>query len=82
MTISSSVMPKLEGNDYWYGLIPEADAATFLGFTPRCLQNWRYRGGGPRFLRISSRCVRYRRVDLREWSEDQLRANTTEGGSE
>ena len=33
--------------DYWETLIDESEAADFLGLTPRCLQGWRYRGGGP-----------------------------------
>jgi predicted DNA-binding transcriptional regulator AlpA len=58
-------------------LIAEREAAQFLGFTVRALQNWRLRGGGPRFVKISSRAVRYRRRDLVEWAEDRLVANTS-----
>ena len=59
-------------------LIPEDQAAEFLGFTARALQNWRIRGGGPRFVRISSRAVRYRRRDLIEWTEQHLVSSTSE----
>lgn len=44
--------------------LPESAAAHLLGVTPRTLQAWRLRGGGPPFVRISLRCVRYRRRDL------------------
>ncbi len=45
-------------------LLNEEAAATFLGLTPRCLQNWRWQGSGPPFLRLSSRAVRYDPVAL------------------
>ena len=57
-------------------LLTEREAADFLGVTGRCLQAWRYRGGGPKFVRISSRCIRYRQSDLREWTEARLRSDT------
>jgi len=59
-------------------LLTERQAADFLGVTARCLQAWRYRGGGPKFVRISSRCIRYRQSDLREWIEARLRSDTGE----
>jgi predicted DNA-binding transcriptional regulator AlpA len=59
-------------------LITEGEAATFLGYTPRALQNWRVRGGGPKFVKVSSRSVRYRRRDLIAWSEGLLKNHTSE----
>jgi predicted site-specific integrase-resolvase len=44
-------------------LLTEAEAADALGLKPRTLQEWRRRGDGVPFVRVSSRCVRY---DLRE----------------
>jgi Helix-turn-helix domain len=61
-------------------LLSEAQSAEFLGVTPRALQAWRQRGGGPSFVRISSRCVRYRRRDLIAWAEARLRTSTSEDG--
>ena len=63
-------------------LLPEGAAATLLGVTPRCLQAWRQRGGGPAFVSISSRCVRYRRRDLVAWAEARLRTNTSDVGEQ
>ena len=63
--------------NYLNELVTEREAAQFLGFTVRALQNWRVRGGGPRFVRISCRAVRYRRRDLIEWSEAHLVENTS-----
>ncbi len=61
-------------------LLTEREAADFLGVTARCLQAWRYRGGGPKFVRISSRCIRYRKDDLAEWVEERLRSSTSDVG--
>ena len=54
--------------DYWFELIKEKPAAGFVGLQVRTLQGYRYRGGGPKFCRISARCIRYRRADLRDWA--------------
>ena len=74
---STSQRPEVD-LDYWFQLIGEKKAAHFLGLSVRSMQGFRYRGGGPSFVRISSRCVRYRRADLRTWVEQRLRANTSE----
>lgn len=63
--------------DYLDRLIPERDAADFLGYTMRALQNWRLRGGGPSYVKVSARSIRYRRRDLVAWTESKLTAHTT-----
>jgi predicted DNA-binding transcriptional regulator AlpA len=62
-------------------LLTETEAAKILGFSVRTLQGWRYRGGGPRFVRISRTCVRYRRQDLEAWIEECLRVSTSDDGA-
>lgn len=64
--------------DYLDRLIPEKVAANYLGYTPRALQNWRYRGGGPSFFRGSDRSIRYRRRDLNSWIESKLVKSTSD----
>lgn len=59
-------------------LIDERTAAEFVGYSSRALQNWRLRGGGPRYVRVSARSIRYRRRDLIQWAELHLRSSTTE----
>ncbi len=59
-------------------LINEEAAASFLNVTPRALQGWRLNGSGPKYVRISCRCIRYRKADLVSWSEDRLKASTSE----
>ncbi len=71
--------PAADG-DYWHALIAEAEAANFLGFTTRCLQGWRSRGGGPVYDKPNALNVRYRRIDLRGWAESRLRTSTSGDG--
>ena len=58
-------------------LLTEREAAAYLNFTPRALQAWRVRGGGPRFIACSSRAIRYRRRDLDAWVEERVRTSTS-----
>lgn len=59
-------------------LLTEDQAADLIGLTSRFLQARRHRGNGPPFVRISSRCVRYRPEDLREWIADRVKTSTAE----
>ena len=64
--------------DYLDRLINESEAAGFIGYTIRALQGWRVKGGGPKFIKISAKSIRYRRRDLIEWAESRLCAHTSE----
>ena len=77
-----NVPPQGPDADYWHSLINEKVAAAFLDVTDRTLQAMRQRGDGPKFVRISSRCIKYRRINLREYSEARLRTSTVDPGSE
>lgn len=59
-------------------LLTEKEAAEAIGLTPRFLQDRRLKGGGPPFVRISARCVRYRPEDLETWAVERLRHSTSE----
>jgi hypothetical protein len=61
-------------------LLREDQAAELLNFTPRALQSWRQRGGGPLFVKVSPRAVRYRRRDLASWAEARLRRSNSDNG--
>jgi len=68
----------LEDEDRLY---TEEGAAQFLRVTTRSLQNWRTRPHGPMgppYVRISSRCIRYRRRDLIAWAKGRLRNSPQE----
>lgn len=58
-------------------LLSQTQAAEFLTVQPRTLEGWRYRGDGPRFIRVG-RYVRYRLRDLRVWLEENTFRSTTE----
>ena len=63
---------------YWNELISEKPAAAFTGQSVRTLQDYRSKGGGPKYYRLSPKCIRYRRADLREWAESRQATSTAE----
>ncbi|WP_171174914.1 AlpA family transcriptional regulator [Ruegeria sp. HKCCD8929] len=63
--------------DYFDRLIDEKEAANYLCYSVRALQNWRVRGGGPMFVKVSGRSVRYTRRDLQKWIAGKRVANTS-----
>lgn len=79
-TIGDAALPKGDDSDYWYELVRPVLAADFIDMKLRGLEAMRQRGNGPKFIRVSSRCIRYRRIDLREWSEALLRKSTSDPG--
>ncbi len=48
-------------------LMNESEAAELLRLTPNALRKWRQLRKGPRFIKLSERCVRYDRRDLEHW---------------
>ena len=67
-------------SDYWHALINEREGGRFLGLTDRTLQSYRQRGSGPKYISISSRCLRYRRIDLKAWADARIRTSTSDPG--
>ena len=59
-------------------LVDEDDAADYLGLSPRTLQGLRVKGGGPDYVKIGSRAVRYRLSDLDEFVEDRVQSSTSD----
>lgn len=78
MTIEREVAKAEYPIGYLDQLVTEKEAARFLGYSVRALQNWRLRGGGPQYVKVSSRSVRYRRRDLHKWTDERIRRNTSE----
>lgn len=58
----------------------QAQAATFLGLSPRTLERFRVEGRGPAFLKLGRRVV-YSRDDLVAWAEAQRRRSTSDRGT-
>ena len=67
-----------EDRDYLDRLMNENEAAEFLSYTTRALQNWRVRGGGPHYIKVSARSIRYRKRDLIAWVEERTYSNSTQ----
>ena len=57
-------------------LLSTAEAGALLGISPRTLEDWRLRGGGPMFRKLGRRIVRYLASDLMAFVEASARANT------
>ncbi len=57
-------------------LMTPTETAEMIGVTVRCIENWRGRGGGPEYVRISVRCVRYRRGTVLDFLAERTRAPT------
>lgn len=53
------------------------EAAGLLGLSRKTLERWRLTGEGPKFVRLSSRCVRYREADLDEWASTRTYSSTS-----
>lgn len=53
------------------------EAARLLGVSHRTLEDWRNRGGGPRYIHLG-RLVRYRTVDLERFLNRMDYGNTGE----
>ncbi|MFP5374532.1 MAG: helix-turn-helix transcriptional regulator [Gammaproteobacteria bacterium] len=45
-------------------LLDENEAAASLSVAVQTLRNWRWKGEGPRYVKVGARLVRYRRSDL------------------
>jgi len=58
----------------------EKKAAALLGLSPKTLQKYRIAGGGPKYVYVSKRCIRYRLCDLKAWQESRLRESTSDTG--
>ncbi len=65
---------------YWESLIDETAGGDFLGLTPRTMQAMRQRGGGPPYIVVSARCLRYTRRRLKTWADERVRVSTSDPG--
>ena len=60
-------------------LLTTAEAAEYLGTTPRVLESWRFTGGGPVYRKLGRRLVRYVPDDLAAFIDQAARVNTGGG---
>ncbi len=57
-------------------LLTTQQAAELLALSVRTLEKWRVEGGGPSFIAMSRKCIRYRMEELRMFQEERLAENT------
>ena len=60
-------------------LMSERSLADYLNVSVKFLQKLRMEGGGPKYIHLSKRLVRYRRGDVTSWIENNARWCTSEG---
>jgi len=51
-------------------LLTTADVAGRLGVPPRTLEQWRYLGRGPAYIKVGNKSVRYRQSDIDAFLDD------------
>ena len=61
-------------------LLTEKEAAELICYSRRALQNWRVRGGGPKYVKVSARSIRYQRRDVLDWIDERKQNNTAQFG--
>ena len=59
-------------------LLTTVQAAAQLAISPRTLEDWRLKGGGPSLVKLGVRCVRYRPEDLDKFVDKAACQNTGE----
>lgn len=62
-------------------LLSPRDVAQWLGVSVQWLAIGRGKNYGPKFQRLSSQVIRYRRADVKAWLADRLHQSTREYAS-
>lgn len=57
-------------------LLTTTDAARLVAMSPRTLEAYRRKGGGPQFVALSRNAVRYRRSDIDTWVRERVASHT------
>ena len=59
-------------------LLTPDKAARVLGLSAKTLANFRSAGGGPLFIKLANRTIRYRHADLKAFIEQGVKQNTSQ----
>lgn len=54
-------------------LLTEREASEMYGIPAVTLRTWRYRGDGPRYLKLAGKLIKYRVSDIETWLSSQVR---------
>ena len=72
----------LEVNPGWlYEAVDTAEASRITGLAIATLNTQRSRGGGPNFIKVGERAVRYQRRHLLQFLAERRRCNTFDSGT-
>lgn len=63
-------------------LLTPAQLGEHLGLTVGALAQMRYRGNGPKFIKLGGKQVRYRESDVQAWLDQQTRDRTPANGGD
>ena len=58
-------------------LMKAGEVAELLRVTEDCLEKWRIKGRGPRFVKVEGKIVGYRPSDIAAYQENNLRTSTS-----
>ena len=58
-------------------LVDERAVSDYFGVDVRTIQRWRWAGGGPKYVRVNARVIRYRVQDLWDFSASHLTTSTS-----
>lgn len=61
--------------------VDTAEASRILGLPACTLNTWRSRGGGPPYVKLGRRSIRYQRRVLFQWMAARERRNTADSGA-
>ncbi len=70
MLSSESTTTQPKGTKPMY--LTEHQVAEMTGFALQTLRNWRFRGEGPRYLKVAKRSIRYLESDVNEFMQRNL----------
>ncbi len=57
-------------------LLRDTEVADYLGVTRKTLENWRFSGKGPEYLKLGHKVVRYHPETLETWLAKRKRTST------
>ena len=80
--MDSEQLPRQDQTPEYDPLLKQDAAAEYLSMSPRFLELKRHNGGGPLYVRISSRAIRYFLSDLKSWAQARRRTSTSDPGPE
>ena len=66
--------------DHPQAMLTTTQAAGVLGLSPRTLEQFRVKGGGPEYFALGKRAIRYRRYVLENWLDARRRVSTSDPG--